>query len=985
MISTDSLSTNPELQRMLLNSNLLDMIPGGFSIATDATCKNIIHNPVTAEFLRIEPWSVYPHSTPSAPRLAIYQDGKLLSPEKMPIQRAAWYGEEIVGSELEFVWEDGISKIARWSAWPLLDADNHICGAISTMEEIKDLVHLTRKRDKQMNNLEYENCMIKRTQEALCVSEEKYRAFFDNCSDAVFITRPEGNIEAANHAACVMFQRTAEEIIALGAGGLVDLSDPRLPLFKEKRKKSLQIKAELNHIRKDGTIFPGEVSCTLFTDKYGVLKTSMIIRDLTDWKQKESQLAFQAKILSDVHEAVVAVNENYNIAYWNRMSDKLFNLRADEVLGKNFQDVFREIHPGFFGEKALTKLINSNLYHSEVVCTRDNGTKKHIEEHTSLIEGEDGEFKGIIATFRDISELKETFEELKNLKDNLTAEVEVLNIMHKLNSNFISIDNLEILYNQIMEEIVSLTHADKGCIQLFNEKERTLEIMQGYNLGSAFLEKFSSVDLENTVGGQIYKDNKRIIIENITNSRYEGSSELTFLIGEGIKSIQSTPLISSSGKFVGVLNTGYAIHKQFEEREIRMLDLLSRQAADAIERTRTEEALYHSEQRALALVEDLKKADKNKNLYINSLSHELRNPLASMMMSLSLLKIAAPDSEQAIHAKEVIERQTTQLKRLVDDLLDITRISQNKIQLKKEIIELNRVVARTAKDYKQMFAEKGVTLTIETGLEPIHIQADAARLTQAIGNLIHNSLKFTDPGEKTTVSVYKDEDNNKGVINVSDNGLGIKPEMLDDLFQPFVQADKSLEHSNGGLGLGLAIVKGIIDLHEGSIQALSEGLGKGAQFTIELPLIIDEKSNDIMRIESKQERYIGRRIVVIDDILDVAEILCALLRHLGHEVTSACTGFDGLSKIKEFQPDVVFCDIGLPGMNGYEVAKHIREDEYTKDVFLIALSGYAQAEDLERSREAGFNCHISKPVDLDTLYRVLSGGMGMETKHRVGA
>ncbi len=391
-----------------------------------------------------------------------------------------------------------------------------------------------------------------------------------------------------------------------------------------------------------------------------------------------------------------------------------------------------------------------------------------------------------------------------------------------------------------------------------------------------------------------------------------------------------------------------------------------------------EKALQQSEQRALALVEDLKKIDYQKNQFLNSLSHELRNPLASMMMSLSLIKLADPASAQVVRAMEIFERQTIQLSRLVDDLMEVTRITQNKIKLKIELVELNNLVLTTVKDYKQMFVEKGVSLKVKNNSQPLYVLADSTRLIQIIENLLYNALKFTNVGGEVQVMVSKDEGQGEAVLKVNDNGIGIKQELLEDLFLPFVQADISLDHSSGGIGLGLAIVKGMVDLHGGKVSAKSDGLGKGAQFIIQLPLEVNQEPEKSFKQEKDWKKSGKRRILVIDDIPDVAEILCSLLRYLGYEVVSAPNGIKGLARAKEFQPDVIFCDIGLPGMNGYEVASNIRRDEQLKDVYLIALSGYAQPEDIERSKEAGFNRHVAKPVDLAKLEHILEEDIQIE-------
>jgi PAS domain S-box-containing protein len=378
-----------------------------------------------------------------------------------------------------------------------------------------------------------------------------------------------------------------------------------------------------------------------------------------------------------------------------------------------------------------------------------------------------------------------------------------------------------------------------------------------------------------------------------------------------------------------------------------------------------------SEKKNQELIEQLCKADQNKNTFLNMLSHELRNPLASIMMSLSLLDRVSFDGEQALRAREIAIRQGKQLTHLVDDLLDVTRINQNKITLKKERIELNTLVKQTVADYQGQFIEKKVVLEAKLTSAPLYLEADPARLTQIIGNLLHNASKFTSQGDQVLVTVYHDKSTLEAIITVQDNGIGIKPELLPDLFQLFMQVDSTLDRSCGGLGLGLAVVKGMVELHGGSVAAHSKGLGSGTQFTMRLPV----KNLNEEEQEGSPKEITARsfRILVIEDIPDIAEILCSLLGCLGHEAIAAFNGSEGMAKAKEFQPEVVICDIGLPGMSGYEVARSLRSDKELKDIFLIALSGYAQPDDLEQSREAGFNMHLAKPVDLSILEQTLSG------------
>lgn len=397
------------------------------------------------------------------------------------------------------------------------------------------------------------------------------------------------------------------------------------------------------------------------------------------------------------------------------------------------------------------------------------------------------------------------------------------------------------------------------------------------------------------------------------------------------------------------------------------------------ERIETELALRESEERYRQLAEILREADNRKNEFLAVLSHELRNPLAAIHISLSVLERANPCSEQAKMAQDIMRRQVGQLSKLVDELLDITRITRNKIRLQLEQVELNELVQQTIVDNRPLFEENGVQLESDLGISPIFLRADRARLVQVIGNLLQNAAKFTGNGGKTRVSIEKDELKQQAIIRVTDTGVGIEPAMLSRLFVPFMQADTTLDRSKGGLGLGLALSKGLIELHGGEITAYSDGKDKGTEFVIFLPL---EKYGQTGQPQLPQDiPGQRRRVLIVDDNADMAESLCKLLELSGHEVAVAYDGREGIVRARQFRPEVILCDIGLPNLNGYEVARVLRQEDELKDILLVAITGYALPEDLSRSGDAGFDCHLPKPVDLTKLKRIMAQMPKRET-HR---
>jgi PAS domain S-box-containing protein len=382
---------------------------------------------------------------------------------------------------------------------------------------------------------------------------------------------------------------------------------------------------------------------------------------------------------------------------------------------------------------------------------------------------------------------------------------------------------------------------------------------------------------------------------------------------------------------------------------------------DVTKRRMAEEAVQRAN-------ESLQESDRRKDEFLGVLSHELRNPLAPIRNSLYILEHTAPESDQAQRAKATIDRQINQLVRLVDDLLDVTRISRNKIRLQRQSLDLGEVVYRTTEDHRSMFEKNGLSLEVTTPVAPIFVDADWTRLAQVVGNLLHNAAKFTPRGGSVQVTVSS-EPAGHAVIRIRDSGVGMAPEVLGRLFQPFIQADRTLDRSKGGLGLGLALTKGLVELHGGEIGAHSDGPGRGAEFMIRLPLDASEPRTE--RPAGPPTTPQRRRVLIIEDNVDAANTLREVLEISGHTVEVAFDGPAGLARAHDFGPDVVLCDIGLPGMDGYQVARSLRADDSFKDLRLIALSGYSSPEDVQRAIEAGFGGHLAKPPSLEKLEELL--------------
>ncbi len=318
-----------------------------------------------------------------------------------------------------------------------------------------------------------------------------------------------------------------------------------------------------------------------------------------------------------------------------------------------------------------------------------------------------------------------------------------------------------------------------------------------------------------------------------------------------------------------------------------------------------------------------------------------------------------------------MERQVNHLTRLVGDLLDVSSVLHDKIELRQQRLDLGMLAHTTAEDRRALLEKVKLQLQLEVPDKPVWVMGDATRLSQILTNLLDNCQKFADGGGRITVRVTADEAHKQAILFVRDEGMGIEPELLPHLFDAFKQADRSLDRRRGGLGLGLTLVKGLTELHGGSVKAYSAGPGQGAEFTVRLPLELEPTP----LVETKQTLEPTKkhmRILVIEDQPDGAEMLRMLLCHLGHKVKVAHTGCKGVEVAQEWQPDFVLCDIGLPGMDGWGVARAIRSQPHLDRVRLLAVTGYGSDEDLQRSRDAGFDAHLVKPVDPVELQRLLT-------------
>ncbi len=453
------------------------------------------------------------------------------------------------------------------------------------------------------------------------------------------------------------------------------------------------------------------------------------------------------------------------------------------------------------------------------------------------------------------------------------------------------------------------------------------------------------------------------------NSSFERQAGMHDVVGkrmlEFVATIESHWLqnygkVALSGEGIRFSGESSGLHRYFDVYAFRASSWPERQIAvlfaDVTQRTSAEQAL--------------READRRKDEFLAMLAHELRNPLAAIRNAVQILLQKDIDAQTVRSAAEILDRQVEHTVRQVDDLLDVSRISRGTIELRKERTEVAPVVNHAVETIGPLSESLGHEITVTLPPKPLYVSGDPVRLAQVVGNLLNNACKFTDRGGRIWLTV--EEDGDQAMVRVRDTGIGLGADQLGGIFELFAQVDTSLERARDGLGLGLTLVKNLVEMHNGTVEARSAGLGQGSEFVVRLPLLRGRPSAPPRQPSSvKPVATLPRRILVVDDNRDSANSLAMLLKLLGHTVDTAHDGLEAVEKAVTYRADVILLDIGMPRLNGYDTARRIRE-QHQKGLKLVALTGWGQEDDRRRSGEAGFDAHLVKPVDLAALRQLLA-------------
>jgi PAS domain S-box-containing protein len=675
------------------------------------------------------------------------------------------------------------------------------------------------------------------------------------------------------------------------------------------------------------------------------------------------RLALLAAIVESSDDAIVSKSLEGRIQSWNSGAERIFGYKAAEVIG---QPITIIIPPELRDEERniLERVRRGErIDHFDTIRVTKDGRRIAISLSVSPVRDSRDVIVGASKVARDISERKRAEQALSEGEKRLAAEAHALAKLNELSTSLWRSRNLSDGLDEILTAVIALLGADKGNIQLLDAQGSVLSIVVQRGFEPDFLEFFREVSaIDDSACGRALRSGQRIVIEDVeTDGPYAPLRAVAR--AAGYRSVISTPLMSADGTALGIVSTHFGLIHRPSQQELRRFDLYLRQAGDFIQRCKLEQDLRQSE-------EALRVADRRKDEFLALLAHELRNPLAPIRYALAANRKPGKTPEQQKRAEEIIERQITHMSRLLDDLLDVSRITRSTLELKKSPTELTTVIGSAIETARPILDTKQHNLSLDLPKHAVPLEADAVRLSQVFSNLLINAAKYTDPGGQIQLRAARE--GSDIVVTIRDNGIGIPADMMPRLFDMFSQAQTALGRAEGGLGIGLSLVRGLVTLHGGSVKAHSHGPGTGSEFVVRLPA--NTPAVEAVDFEAGADARVpgaGMKILVVDDNRDAADSCATLLELSGHHVQTAYTGRRALELAETFRPHAVLLDIGLPDFDGYQLATTIRAAPWGRSILLIAVTGWGQEEDRRRAFEAGCDHHLTKPIAAEAVESLL--------------
>ena len=693
-------------------------------------------------------------------------------------------------------------------------------------------------------------------------------------------------------------------------------------------------------------------------------------------------------MIDEMNQGAVSVSPDSIILYSNRNFAGILGLSGTSVGGTQFGDyVVPEMREHFLKDlqearvhgvrrdyllkhqtgREIPVLISFAKLQPQTnsisIVVTDLTAQKALEEE--LVEAKHGLEEQVAERTK---ELRESEGRLFRILEHSAADLKAMRRLNEIGTSCARDgEDRDICLQEILKVAIEISSADKGNLQLVDPVSGRLNMLSQIGFEPPFLEFFAA-EGEPSVCRQALHSQQRVVVEDVRQSPlFVGTPSLQAMTDARVRAVQSTPLISSDGQVLGVISTYFSLPRRPTEQELRLMDLLARQAADYLERKRVEEEREELLEREHGLRQTAEEANRLKDEFLAIMSHELRNPL-NVILGYAELLLRSEEIKNSAHLgrmADAVKRNAVAQSKLIRDLLDLSRLRSGKLELNRETVSPVVAIDHAIETVRADAASKNIAIEVEAPSEAVFVEADPVRLEQVIWNLLNNAVKFTPRDGNIRVKLRNEPD--EIVLTVEDNGQGIEKSFLPHIFEIFRQADPSTNRSQSGMGIGLAVVQQLVELHGGSVTARSDGLGAGASFTIYLPRSSESKLDRTPDFDLGIDSLEGMNVLVVDDSEDTTEMVQHLLEIGGASVTAVTSAFEALRIAGEKQFDVVLSDISMPGMDGFEFLKRLRTVPGYHDRPAVALTGFGRPEDLQRAYNEGFCAHLTKPFDIQAL------------------
>jgi PAS domain S-box-containing protein len=870
--------------------------------------------------------------------------------------------------------------------------------------------------NEQIEGLTKEIHRSKQAEEVVRRQEEWLRVTLNSISDAVIVTDAEGRVSSLNRVACALTGWSPEAAVGRPLREV-------FPIVHEVTRQPQESPVEkalaegvvvglANHtvlLGRDGSERPIDDSAAPIKDEEGnVLGVALVFRDVTERRQVErwlrdrhqelarevqertaelraSEERFRLLVEGTTDYAIFMLDTTGHIASWNPGAERIKGYKAEDIIGQHFSRFYPEeaVRRGW-PQYELERAAAVGRFEDEGWRVRKDGSQFWANVVITALRDEAGRLRGFSKITRDLTERKNAEESARRLLQEQAARQAAEAAERQLRASEEALRESEGRHRLLADVSAALVGALHYPSALRRVAELAVPALGDYCffdvLSDGRLERVGwkhadparqaladrvrqfapPPEAENHPIIAVLRSGQSQLVPEVTDAWLRaaatGPDHLQLLRELGLTSLLAVPLLTGERR-LGALTFCYSEPgRRHAPEQVQLAEEIARRAALTVENAR----LYH----------ELREADRRKDEFLAVLAHELRNPLAPLSNALQVMRLTAVN-EQTARVRDMMERQVRQMTRLVDDLLDVSRITRGKIVLRKERLDLAEVVVSALEASRPLIEAERHELTVTPSERPLFVEGDRARLAQVLSNLLTNAAKYTPEGGHIWLAVERRGP--EAELRVRDNGVGIPAEMLSRVFEMFAQVERHLGRAQGGLGIGLTLVRSLVEMHGGTVRAYSGGPGQGSEFVVRLPLAADHPAGEAgAEAEAEPAAATRGRILVVDDSVDSAESLALMLKLSGNEVRTAYDGPGALATAATFAPDVVLLDIGMPGMDGYEVARRLRQQPTLRNALLIAQTGWGQEEDRRRSKEAGFDHHFTKPVDPATLEALLA-------------